>query len=359
MASKLITDSKVGEKSRSISSDMDDLKIRLRKALRTREVCMMNLGNRSAVSGSVNQIQEMIGGTPSTYIEKDKAYGSNRLIVDSITLEDTPGMEDGVEVVPNEKGTTNLVVTFKKPGAMKSQAPIRTRIKVSVQTDGSGMIQNCFTVFTGEDLIWVKSDLNPDHIYYPDGNVGIGTEDPQDPLHVAGSIIATTTSGDRVTLGGGPAQYQLILSADKVFEVWNKLTNQYGDLNAGVIRADYVTLSRTVDPCNWTNEGAIHFDPGSGKVQVCENGFWRAKRYVTWCTPPVEIYKGHDEWMRFHQTTQFRPKGYKCDNSQIKKKKHAKIKSDSAPPYTRVKYDDTSKPCENDTNCRDYNPEHQ
>lgn len=359
MASKLITDSKVGEKSRSITSDMEDLKSMVKRALRTKEACMMNFSGKSAISSSHALLQEMVKGNPRDMLQVNRPFGANRLLVETVALQDNPGMDDGVNVVPGTKGTTNLVITLKRPGAMKSQAPIRTRIKMSVETDSAGMIENCFSVFTGEDLMWVRSDSTPDDIYYPDGYVGVGTENPQDPLHVAGSIIATTTGGDRITLGGAPAQFQIILSADKVFELWNDVTNAHADLSAGTIRADYVVLSTVAGGCFFSNEGAITYDPGSGKVRVCEMGVWKAKRYVTWCTPPSEIHKGHDEWMRFHQTTQFRPQGYKCDNAQIRKKSHAKIRSDVAAPYTRVKFDDTSRPCSNNTNCQDFNPEHQ
>lgn len=363
MASKLITDTKKVEKSRSVLGDMEDMKIMVRGALKSKESCMLNLKDKAAASSGMNTLRTMRKGSPVKVLEKDKPFGALGLIVESLRLEDQAGMDDGVEVVNGDMGSTNLVITMKKPAAMKTAGLIRTKIKVAVMTDAGGLIKDCFSFSSGEDMVWAQSDVNPDDIYYTGGKVGVGTEDPQDTLHVAGSIIANNTSGDRVTLGGGPADFRITLSADRVFEFWDRLTGNPTDLEAGIILADYVTLGATTNACTSANQGAIVFDSGSGKVSICEGGVWRDKRIVTWCTPPVEIKAAHDEWIRFHQVSGFRPKGYRCDNSQIKKKGHGyiKIKSKSSKPYTFIRFDDSKKDkdCSSNSNCRDYNPEHQ
>lgn len=363
MATRLLTETKKIEKSRSVLGDMQDMKIMVRKALKTKESCMLNLDKKNASSGEIGNLQTLRKGSPVTLLEKNKPFGGMGLILESLRLVDNAGMEDGVEVVNGDMGSTNLIITMKKPESMKAGGLIRTKIKIAVLTDIAGDITDCFSFSSGEDLVWSQSDADPNDIYYTDGNVGIGTEDPKELLHVAGSIIANNTSGDRITLGGGPADYQIILSADKVFEFWNKVSNKPADFEAGRIVADYVTLADQISGCSLANEGAITFDAGTGKVSICENGSWKDKRIVSWCTPPTEIKAAHDEWIRFHQVSGFRPQGYRCDNTQIKKKGHGyiKIKGKASKPYTFIRFDDAKKDkdCSSNSNCRTYNPEHQ
>lgn len=363
MATKLVTDSKKVEKTRSILGDMEDMKILIRQGLKSKESCMLNLNNKNATSDGLSMLRTIRKGSVVKLLEKDKPFGSMGLVIESLRLEDKAGMEDGVDVVPNDMGSTNLVITMKKPAAMNSPGLIGTKIKLAVKTNSSGQIQDCFSFSSGEDMVWAQSDVDPNDIYYTGGNVGVGTENPQDMLHVAGSIISRNTNGDRIALGGGPADYRITLSADKVFEFWDGMTGRAADLEAGTIVADYVTLGTSTNSCTAANSGAIIFDSGTGKVSICEGGVWKDKRIVTWCTPPAEIKAAHDEWIRFHQVSGFRPKGYRCDNSQVRKKghKYIKIKTDTSKPYTFIRFDDAKKDkdCSSNSNCRDYNPEHQ
>lgn len=339
--------------SRGLLEERRDLKVRIFRALTDKDVCGLNLIGFKAAEASVPSIRNRINGTESVVASVGMKYGTG-LFVTSFELVDRPGMGDGVEVIPGESGSTHLIMKFASDHRnMNPDAIPQEKIKLVVQTNSAGMIESCFAASSGEDHLWLRQASNPNNIYYEEGRVGVGTSDPQELLHVAGNLIAANGAGDRITLGGAPSQYSLNLSADKVLEVWNEVTNSPALIRAGSIRADYVTLTNSPNACTAANQGAISFQ--GGKVAICENGVWRQKEIVTWCTPPARIKKGDDEWIRFHQTTQFRPQGYKCDTTQRAKSKHAKIDSTGF----KIKYDDTSKPCSNNTNCREYNPEHQ
>jgi prepilin-type N-terminal cleavage/methylation domain-containing protein len=60
-------------------------------------------------------------------------------------------------------------------------------VKVSVEFDvGTGAITNCIAQSKTSDVIWRRDATSLNNIYYNLGNVGIGTSNPSDRLHIVG-----------------------------------------------------------------------------------------------------------------------------------------------------------------------------
>lgn len=319
------------------------------------------LGNTDSCTNSLTAMDA--ASTPGILELKDESgvvvfnttdsYGGSRLKFSSFELLDKPGLTDGVAVVAGNSGTTNLMIHFAPVrGTAYESRGYSLRTKLSVVTDATGKITTCASVGSSTVSLWQRTPANPDDIFYSVGSVGVGEDDPQRELDVAGWIQARNVDGDVLSIGGTPGAYVLQTSVAEPIVFWNQVRNAYAHIVTGSVwSAGHVYPGDSGAACTATNQGAIRYNRGTQRVQVCESGTWRTKRIVTFCTPPVEIYKGDDEWMRFHQTSNFMPSG-RCYPSQISRSNHARLDTTGL----RVRFDDRSMSCSNNMNCRNHDP---
>ena len=108
-----------------------------------------------------------------------------------------------------------------------------------------------------------------------------------------------------------------------------------------------VTNSNCSERC--TPEDAIRQNPSTNVVEICKSGVWVTKPVITYCLPPREVKQGDDEWMTFHQAdTNRKERNAPCTNDQRDRSKHADLNTPG-----RIRYDDKSKSCANNSNCID------
>lgn len=319
--------------------------------LSDRVACTNSLGTLDAARNT--GILELKNADGDVVYNTVDAFGSSRVQIASFELFDRPGMGDGVNVVPNDLGTTNLVINYRPvKGTVNETRGSSSKVKISVITDMTGRIVSCFSSGSAQSSLWAKSASNPDDIFYSMGRAGVDIDEPQAAFDVGGWIRAHNVSGESLAIGGDAANYVMQVEPAVPLVFRNQATAGLAELEVGNARASGLIFPGSTGVGCAGREGTIRYDAGSSRVQVCEAGAWRTKDVLRFCTPPNEIYKGHDEWMRFHQVSNFGPLNGRCVNAMIRSKSHSHIDATGF----KVNFDDRDKPCTVNRNCVDYDP---
>jgi Tfp pilus assembly protein PilV len=135
-------------------------------------------------------------------------YGS--VILNNILITDQ--QDSDVTVNSNDVGETYLKVTFDRGSQTFGNRMLTRNIKLWVKVNPSNLITECRAFSSGESNIWTRSSADITKIFYNDGNVGIGTDNPEARLHVVNdgngpelridAADATTFSGLQMSNGG-------------------------------------------------------------------------------------------------------------------------------------------------------------
>lgn len=353
---KSFENSSMVAKSNDFRHEVSDYSSQIYRVLSSKTACVNSFNMMNATD--TDNINSIKNDKNIEVFNKNTVFGTMNVRFDSMKLEDVMGIKDGVNVVPGNMGSTNLVIRYspKKSTLMKSRQVIE-KIKLWIMTDSSSRITSCYAASTGEDLIWSREAANPDNIYYNSGNVGVGLDAPTEKLDVAGWVQAQNGAGDKIAIGGDATNYQIKVDKDKPIVFKNEATGTNANIEAkNVVAKGHVQLAPSASPCKPENSGAIRYNAALKRVQVCDGTHWLTKAIVTWCLPPNEIKKGDDEWMLFHQADDARrEKGTGCSPSQVRRKKHANMDSSGF----KIKYDDTSKSCDSNENCTDWKASEQ
>lgn len=326
------------------------------KLLADKVACTNSLGSLNASSGTATVLKDKNGNAKFSV---GQVIGTNRIKIVSMNLIDIPGVDDTVEVLPGDQGSTRLEIKFvqQKAGSVEIRKTINLFVLASGTSAADATIESCFANLSGGGSIWLKEKTNPDNIYYTEGFVGAGVEDPKFPLDVGGTLAVGVT-GDVIDLGGNPLQFELRVSdITKPIEFLNAATGGKADLIARNITVDSYIKLTTTGTCDSSNNGAIKYNPSLKQVEMCEGGAWVAKAYEQWCVPYFKRKEQDDNGMYFHQADDARrEKGTGCDRVQIKDREdntgHDDLKI-RAPDYGyRIRHDHSSDPCVNDQNCQ-------
>ena len=86
------------------------------------------------------------------------------------------------------------IVFSKGKGAIREES-IKA-LKMVYTLNASGNILTCYAFNSASDTLWVQSTVDPNDIYYPGGDVGIGTVDPLAKFHI---VASATTQAAPVT----------------------------------------------------------------------------------------------------------------------------------------------------------------
>lgn len=263
-------------KSQAIERDADDFTAQVQRMLSHSGTCRSTLNGLNAANSPVTGGIKTIAGT--TVIDGSISFGQSGLRIDNLALRDypdtPPSVDDGVNTLPNGMSSTNLLLTFKEiPKSPYEKRKLQRRVRLIVDQTSS-QITNCFAVSSGVDTIW-KKEAGTENIFYDLGEVGVGTTNPQEMLHVAGSIRVENDSGDPMTLGGNPAEYSFDLGASKPLRV----VNTVGALRDARMRhatgIDAIQFSGAPSTCNPSTEKSIRYHKPSRTLQVCAANFWR------------------------------------------------------------------------------------
>lgn len=328
------------------------------KTLNHKVACRKSLIGAVAASGDVLTIKDS-DGNPKYSV--GDVIGINRIKIVSMKLQDLPGLDDTVEIIPGDEGSTRLEIKFAQD--KEGSVEIRKTINMFVQTEGSlattATIRECYASVGGSGSFWIKEKTNPLNIFYNEGFVGMGVDNPNFPLDVGGTI-AVTNGGDLIELGGNASQFELRVSdVSKPVEFLNAATSGFADIKAGNIKAgSYIKLATTGD-CDSASTGSIKYNSSTKQVEICEGGSWVAKQYEEWCVPVRKRKEQDDNAMWFHQSDNARrEKGTGCDRVQIDGRADNTGFSDlkiGSPDYGhRIRHDHSNDPCTNDQLCQTY-----
>ncbi|MFL5785521.1 MAG: hypothetical protein ACJ76H_12975 [Bacteriovoracaceae bacterium] len=330
------------------------------KTLSDRDACKNTFANMMAASDSATVIKDKNGNVKFSV---GTSMGSQGVKISSLSLVDVTGMDDAVEVKPGEPGSTRLVIKFtpvlsSQTSSYEVQKSINLFVLTTGTTTANATIKECYSLVNGGSLLWSKDPLNANNIYYKDGFVGVGIENPQTALDVGGPV-AVTNGIHNVQMIGNSAQFNFILTdITRPFEFLNNVSGGWADVQGRNFLVDsYIQLSSTADPCDATANGSIRYNSSTKQVEMCEGGAWVAKAYEEWCVPTRRNYENDDNAMWFHQSdTARREKGTGCDRDQIDERADNTNYSDlkiGNPDYGyRVHHDDSSNPCVNDQSCQ-------
>ncbi len=178
-------------------------------------------------------------------------YGQGRIKITSYSLDDSGA---GVDVASEE--TTNLVVSFDRGKGIAGNQNINKNIKIWVDVDAGGNIQDCRSISATANLIWTRSNVNQNDIFYAGGQVGIGINDPTDgfQLDVEGHARVAETA----KVGGQLAVGKDIEATAPPLDVAGEIRIQKG---SGV--------------CNNGLEGSLRYNDGPKRMEFCDGNSWR------------------------------------------------------------------------------------
>lgn len=340
--------------------------------LKDAKACKNTLGAMNAATTTgITQIMDKDG---NVMMDTGTKWGKG-VQISSVEMKDDPGMQDGVVIDPGKTGTTNLIIKFM--GVKKTayeQRELMEKIKIRVQTDSAGKIESCYSAATGEDMVWKRNPTDPTMIYYNDGNAGVEISNPKTKMDVIGWIKAKTQGGKEILMGTESGEYQILQADPSPFEFWNSATGSLAEVEGGVITPDkYILIGSNMEACTPANNGSMVYDPSIKRVRICEGGSWRIKRVLKWCLPKEFNKDNDDEYMNFKQDpASRRPQYSNCEMAQVKPGKGDSWDPDKGrgkgPPTTslvlsggktRIKFDDDSDPCDNDSKCEDWKEANQ
>lgn len=267
-------------KTLNLHRDANDLSAQIMRMLGDRAACRHSFLGLNAAGSTVSAIKNSAG---VTVFDANTVFGRSGLKIHEMRLEDLPGTQDGVATLPNGESTTNLVIKYKlMPRTAYESRHLQRKVKFTVIQNASA-ITDCHAISAVDDSIWSRVS-GTEGIHYPDGYVGIGLDQPQQRLDVAGRIRVQNESGEDMGLGGASGEYGLELGAD--FPVQVRVdAGTGGDLRGGVVEStERVQLSGAPSTCNAKTEQSIRYHANSRTFQVCLSGYWRtikASKYPT------------------------------------------------------------------------------
>jgi hypothetical protein len=298
-------------------------------------------------------------------------HGHTGAKVESFSLEDRAGPQDGVAVVPGNKGSTHFLLKFKpKMKSIFENRDLYGKVRLAIRTDGAGRILSCYATGSGQDQIWSQAATDPSKIYYDAGKVGVGLSTPSETLDINGWISGQSALG-QISLGGSNTEYHLQAGTGPV--TLESLSGGKGNLKINEARPQHLLhLTSAVIACNAAREGALRYEASIKRVQVCSSGSWQTLTVVRWCLPPWQYHPANDAndvVMHMRETdTARQPQGSPCLKSQIdptRPKRDADIdhrpSADNNTPdngsfgwYFQSNDSGKRRKCINNYNCRDY-----
>ncbi len=108
-------------------------------------------------------------------------------------------------------GVADLKIKLSKVGDTASVKEINPDIiTLKITRDGAGNITDCISLGKATDGFW-KTATNPSDIYFSGGNVGVGVNDPQSKLDIAGDIKISNAGAACAGANEGSQRYNSII----------------------------------------------------------------------------------------------------------------------------------------------------
>lgn len=141
---------------------------------------------------------------------------------------------------------THLRVTYSRGLSAVSENSTKL-IRLAYTLDAANNIDTCYAVNGAATTFWIQSGVDLDDIYYSGGEVGIGVgmNDPQHALDLAGNFRATT-GADSVLLSGLTLQGSGPLTLGPSLTVTGDITSTTNINTTGALSAATATMSTSV-----------------------------------------------------------------------------------------------------------------
>ncbi|MFL5785520.1 MAG: hypothetical protein ACJ76H_12970 [Bacteriovoracaceae bacterium] len=209
---KSVEDSNKSITTNMLTDAMNDYATQISMVLSASQACINTFGGQNARNSAVRTTITDAGGF--AIINSATNYGTSNVNIEGIKLRDPGVATDDVNVVTGGAGTTYAEITFgKKMKTFFSNRKQVKKIKMWVMTDASSNVTNCYTMADANDSAWTR-ETPSNNINYTLGNVGVGLQSPTQKLDVLGRVASTTTTGQRMALGGTASEYQIAVNAD-------------------------------------------------------------------------------------------------------------------------------------------------
>lgn len=244
------------------SSSADDLTQVIKNQFDDPRVCKRNLENKLPLGASFDFVENAAG---VRVFEKNKTY-------EGVKIKDfllRGGGNDGTFTVPGDYGFTNVEVVFEWNQSSSKVAVVKKRFPIWVKLTGANLIESCGSVNLLLNSFWLRSFTDPMNITYQAGNVGVNTSSPTLGLDVQGVIRASSTAGEPIILGEGPAnRFRLELLVNKAFTL-TELGASPGDVFVrGLITTRQVRPTGSVS-CAAGTEGSTRYNTGIRRLELC------------------------------------------------------------------------------------------
>ena len=271
---KSYQDTKKESKSYEFKAETLEFTIQLFKILSDKSACENSFKNKDAVNTPAGTITSINNHLNNMVIDLNTQYGETNVMLESLALEDQPGLGDDVQVNPGTEGHTKLVMIYKpRPGSYYQNRRIGRKIKLWVKADAAGAIESCFSMSSGKDTIWSVANLND--IYYNAGKVGVGIDAALIELDIRGWVQTSNALGDFMALGGDTVDYQIELGSSKTVNFLNVATSKGANLEMGNLKAsERLHIVPSTVPCTPSIEGAMRYKLTIQQLQLCEGTYW-------------------------------------------------------------------------------------
>ena len=252
---------KVTERNFEISSILNEIRANLSDPLACKSSfpISINASNQSNIS----EIKSAIG-TP--LFKTNTSYGSSGVKISSMALNDSHGE---VTVIPNGgSGTTNFVIEFDRGAKTGATRFVKKNIRLSVITNSGSptdkTIQSCNAFSGGVSTIWSRK--GSDKIYFNEGRIGIGTDEP-------GSMLQISNNDPTIILKDTDSQYNST-GIDTAILFTDRNNRQIGDIGFTSSTNSNFSIS------NITTNGDIIFKAGMNhhgvaleRMRIEDNGY--------------------------------------------------------------------------------------
>lgn len=182
-------------------SQLVDVVSEIRTELSSEAACLHSFGGQNPLTGfNVTQLRNRQGGASATQVPRQ--YGGINRNLFTLTGLRVQDFDDSITGVGDRVGSANLILTFDI-GQNGVSNVINRNIRLHTEVNAAGAIIRCLALSGMTDGIWQKVSSNSQHIFYSSGNVGIGTQTPAGPLHVASGPIVQQSGDSLVNANAG------------------------------------------------------------------------------------------------------------------------------------------------------------
>ncbi len=157
--------------------------------------------------GPTSPVTDIKNGSGTVKWDTNTLYNNKTIRIAKMSFEYVPGDD----VASPGKGQGRLVLELLSPKKTSAVKERRRLINITVRRNiATGVMASCSANTVG-DVLWRRTPSVPENIYYMDGAVGVGTNQPMMPFDMAGGVRIGTSSADCDADRAGALRYNTYL----------------------------------------------------------------------------------------------------------------------------------------------------